>query len=85
MALTAPEWLTRHGCGLRPNPDGTSWSILFGDEPQYLLIPVPAAGKHTCNVIQSINGKRLDSGAVYGSAEEALRGGQEDLRKALGW
>jgi len=85
MALTAPQWLTKHGCGLRPNPDGVSWSVLFGNEPQYVLIPLPAAGKYACKVTQTINGKHLGSGAVYSSAEDALRGGLEDLRKALGW
>ena len=85
MALTTPEWLTKRGCGLRPNPDGVSWSVLFDAEPQYLLTPVPAAGGYNCKVLQTINGNRLDRGEVYPSADDALRGGLEDLRKALGW
>jgi hypothetical protein len=43
------------------------------------------AGKFGCSVTQTVNGKRLDSGASYATLEDALRGGLEDLRKALGW
>jgi hypothetical protein len=54
-------------------------------KPQYLLTPIPAAGKYTCEVRQTVNGRRLESGATYPSPEAALRGGLEDLRRALGW
>jgi hypothetical protein len=50
-----------------------------------LLVPFPVAGKHGCIVEQTVNGKRLESKNTYASQEEALRGGLEDLRKALGW
>jgi hypothetical protein len=59
--------------------------VLLGKEPQYLLIPVPIAGRFGCAVMQTINGKRLDGTGTYPTEDEALRGGLEDLRKALGW
>jgi hypothetical protein len=85
MAVTAPDWLTRHGGTLRPGYDARSWAVLFDGEPQYLLIPKPAGGKFTCEVMQTINGRRLDSGGIYPTADDAVRGGLEDLRKTLGW
>jgi hypothetical protein len=85
MALTAPEWLNRHGGSVRPGMDGRSWFVVFDGKPQYELTPVPVKGKFGCEIRQTINGKRLDGNGVYGTADEALRGGQEDLRKALGW
>jgi hypothetical protein len=75
----------RHGGELRPGVDGKSWVVLLEGKPQYLLTPVPAAGKDTCEVRQTVNGRRLESGASYASPEAALRGGLEDLRRALGW
>ena len=85
MPSTAPDWLTLHGGTLRLHPDGQSWFVLIGGEPQYLLRPVPAAGKFGCLVEQAVNGKRLDSNSVSPTKEEALRAGLEDLRKHLGW
>jgi hypothetical protein len=58
---------------------------MFHDKPQYRLSPQPAVGKFSCDVLQTINDKHLASGTIYLTEEEALRGGLEDLRKALGW
>jgi hypothetical protein len=85
MAVTSPEWLTQRGGELRQSKDGESYVVYVGDEPQYLLIPVPADGQHACRVSQTNNGKRLDGAATYATFEEAARGGLDDLRKALGW
>jgi hypothetical protein len=85
MPLTPPDWLTRHAGSLLPGIDGHSWFVVFGREPQYELTPVPVKGKYGHEIRQTINGKRLDGTGVYGSAEEALRGGLEELRKTLGW
>jgi hypothetical protein len=84
MTATTPDWLARHGGEVRPRTPNT-WAVFLGGEPQYLLAIVPVKGKHGCKVNQSNNGRRLDSGAAYPTVEEALRGGLEDLRKALGW
>jgi hypothetical protein len=84
-SVTAPEWLTRRGGVLRESTAGGRWLVLLDGEPQYRLAPVPAAGKWSCEVTQTINGRRLDSGGTYPSLDEALRGGLEDLRQALGW
>jgi hypothetical protein len=85
MAVTAPDWLTRHDCTLRPQVEGRSWMVLFDGEPQYLLVAVPAAGKYNCQVLQTVNGKHLGSSATYSTVDDAIRGGLEDLRKVLGW
>jgi hypothetical protein len=85
MALTAPDWLTRHGGTLKASKDFVSWTVYLNGEPQYAVVPVPAAGKHSCRVVQTINGKRLDNGETFATLEEAGRGGLEALRKALGW
>jgi hypothetical protein len=91
MTATTPEWLTRHCGELKPRTGGSTWrsgttyAVMINGEPQYLLSIVPVAGKFGCWVSQTINGKRLDSGASHPAEEEALQGGLEELRKALGW
>ena len=62
-----------------------AWFVLFGDEPQYRLAPTPVVGKYGCQIEQTNNGRRLDSKDTYPTPEEAVRGGLEALRKALGW
>jgi hypothetical protein len=85
MAVTAPDWLTKHGGELRPGAGDRAWMVLLSGEPLYVVAAVPAEGRETCKVTQANNGKRLDSGATYPTIEDAVRGGLEDLRKALGW
>ena len=85
MSVTSPEWLTKRGGDFRPGAVGNSWLVLLGGEPQYRLVPVPADGKYGCQVIQTVNGKRLDKGRTFATPEDALRGGLEDLRQSLGW
>jgi hypothetical protein len=85
MTTTTPDWLTRRGVNLQASKDGLSWLVYLGKEPQYLLMAVPVKGQYGCRITQTINGRRLDSGATYTSVEAALQGGLEDLRKALGW
>jgi hypothetical protein len=85
MALTNPDWLTRRGGILRLHPDGASWWVVIEGRPLYMLRAIPAEGKFGSQVEETVNGKRLESKTVYSTAEEALRGGLEDLRKSLGW
>jgi hypothetical protein len=85
MALTTPEWLSRHGGELRQRAGFDQWLVLLHGEPQYVLAVVPAAGKYACKVTQTNNGRQLDSGAACATPEEALRTGLDDLCKALGW
>jgi hypothetical protein len=85
MKVTTPDWLAQHDGELRLGKDGTSYSVYIGGELRYVVLPVPAKGKHACRVTETVNGRRLESGATYATAEEAVRGGLEDLRKALGW
>ena len=46
MAVTTPDWLAQHGGELRMSKDGHSWTVYFAGGPQYLVLPVPAGGKH---------------------------------------
>ena len=85
MALLRPDWLTRRGGDLKLSSDGYTWLVMFDRGPQYALEPVPVQGKFGCVIKQTINGKRLDKGGVYPTADDAVRGGLEDLRQALGW
>jgi hypothetical protein len=85
MTATTPDWLSQRGVRLLPSKDGQSWLVYLGEEPQYLLLAVPVKGQFGCRITQTINGRRLDTGATYASVEAALQGGLEDLRKVLGW
>lgn len=85
MAATVPDWIKSRNGDLKDSKDGHSWMVWFVNQPQYLLEPLPAKGKFTCRVLQTNNGKRLDSGAVWATRDEALQGGLGELRAALGW
>src|SRR5262249_59987538 len=65
MSVPTPDWLARHGGELRANPDGESHAVYFGPELEYVLRLVPAQGKYTCRVKQTINGKHLESGTAH--------------------
>jgi hypothetical protein len=83
--LPAPDWLTRHGGSVRPALNGHGWFVDFAGGPQYQLTLVPVGGVHGCKVIQAVNGRPVPFDGMYGTPEEALRGGLEVIRKALGW
>ncbi len=85
MTVTTPDWLTRRGGEVRPRTAPDSCTVYLNGEPLYLLLLVPVAGKFGCKVMLTNNGQRLDRGQNYPTADEALRGGLEDLRQALGW
>jgi hypothetical protein len=85
MAIPTPDWLTRHHGELRANPGDESYAVYFGRELEYLLHVYPVQGRYSCRVKQSVNGKHLESGAAHATRDDALRGGLDDLRKALGW
>jgi hypothetical protein len=83
--MRTPEWLAKRGGELREGTMRHYWFVFLNGEPQYRLTAVPAAGRFSCEVVQTVNGKRLDIGGTYPTAEDAIRGGLEELRKALGW
>ena len=80
-----PDWLQQRGGELRPGYDGLTVYVCLEKEPQYELVPVPVKGRHGCRITQTVNGKPIPCAAVCATVDEALRGGLEDLRKALGW
>jgi len=83
--ITTPDWLKTHNGELKPSRDGKSWTVFFAGLPQYLIEPLPAKGKYTCRVTHMVNGKRIESEALYNSKHEAALGGLEDVRRKLGW
>jgi hypothetical protein len=83
--MTPPEWLTRHDGTLRHGSDGRTWFVYFDGEPHYKLVPSPADGRHTCQILQTANGRRLDKGTIFSTGDEAVHGGLEELRVYLGW
>ena len=85
MNVTIPDWLAQRAGSLQTGSDGRSCFVVFDQQPQYRLVPTPVAGQFGCAITQTINGKRVESSGTYATAAEALRGGLEDLRKALGW
>ncbi|HEV3117778.1 MAG TPA: hypothetical protein VGY58_12035 [Gemmataceae bacterium] len=85
MAVTTPDWLRKRNGEVRPATVDNAWLVLLAGEPQYRLAPVPARGRHSVQVTQTNNGQRLDKGDTYPTLEDALKGGLEELRQALGW
>ena len=79
------ERLADRGGALELSTDRQTWFVLFDEGPQYALKPFPLEGKFGCAIKQTINGQRLDGAQRYATADDALRGGLEDLRKTLGW
>jgi len=60
MHLNPPEWLTRRGGSLRTGIDGASCVVMFDNQPQYTLKPIPAKGKYSFEIMQTVNGRRLE-------------------------
>jgi hypothetical protein len=86
MAVVAtPDWLAKRGGALQASTQAGIWLVILDGSPQYRLVPIPAGGKYSCQVTQTVNGRRLEGSGTYPSSEDAIRGGLEDLRKALGW
>jgi hypothetical protein len=85
MAVTTPDWLTKRGGSLSASKDNRRFAVYFANEPQYVVEVIPADGKYSTRVFQSINGRRLQNTGVFPSPDEAAAGGLEDLRKSLGW
>jgi hypothetical protein len=85
-APPVPDWLKSRGGSLQPGIEPKTLVVLIGGAPLYKVEARPAAGKFTCAVTNTVNGKRLDDPArTYATPEEALAGGLEQLREKLGW
>ena len=83
--MTAPDWLTQRGGALKLGSDGATWYVLFAGQPIYSLSAVPVDGKLGCVIRQTNNGARVAGAGQFATADEAIRGGLDDLRQALGW
>ncbi len=85
VTLTTPDWLARHDGELRRGLGSFTWLVLLSGSPQYRLDVVPAKGRFSCAVTQTVNGKRLDPGTACPTTLDALNAGLEKLRESLGW
>jgi len=84
--MTTPDWLTQRDGALRPGLNPSIRLVMLSGHPQYKLMVVPSQGQFACAITQTVNGKRLDSGAaVQPTIEAALTTGLEELRVKLGW
>jgi hypothetical protein len=83
--MTAPDWLLQRGCALKLGTDGLTWYVLCNGRPDYSLVATPVSGKFGCTIRQTVNGRRIESAGTFATTEDAIRGGLEDLRRALGW
>ena len=83
---TAPAWLADHDAALKPGHQADTYLVLIGGRPAYKLAVTPAKNRFSCAVTQTVNGRRVDAaGTGYATAGEAVAGGLEELRSALGW
>ncbi len=83
---TLPDWLKQHDGSLKPGVRPETTFVLVGGQPLYKLEVRPATGKFACAVSNTVNGKRLDDAKItYPTATDAVVGGLEQLRNALGW
>ena len=78
-------WLAQRDGRLRQGLSKDVWFVLLSGHPQFRISAHPASGRFTAQVIQTVNGDRLDSGKQYGNVPEAMQGGLEELRSKLGW
>jgi hypothetical protein len=83
--MNTPDWLRQRGGELKLGSDQQTWYVVIGGRPLYDLMPMPAAGKLSCNIRQTNNGQPIECKGVHASADEALRGGLDDLKAHLGW
>lgn len=85
FTLATPDWLAQRGGELRLGKDGQSASVYFAGQLQYVLVPIPAKGKHACRITETVNGRRLDHDGVWETVPAAFEGGLNVLREKLGW
>jgi hypothetical protein len=83
--MTTPDWLTQRGGSLKRGSDGGRWYVLFAGQPNYSLAAVPAQGKFICVIRQTINGFRIEKPATFATEDEAIQGGLNGIREAMGW
>ena len=83
--MNTPDWLRLHGGELKLGSDKKTWYVIIAGKPLYDLVPAPASGKHSCDIRETNNGQMVSSKGIYATADEALRGGLDDLKVYLGW
>jgi hypothetical protein len=80
-----PAWLKSREGELRRGLTESVWFVTLDGRPLYKLTIVPVAGRYSCAISATVNGRRLDSGQTAATAAEALQMGLEELRGKLGW
>jgi len=85
ILMNTPDWLRIRGGDLKLGSDQKTWYVIIAGKPLYDLVAGPASGKHSCDVRETNNGQPIPSKGIYASADDALRGGLDDLANYLGW
>lgn len=85
MAVTTPDWLVPRAGTLQLGSDRRTYFVLLDGQAQYSLAPTPVRGKFGCVIRQTNNGRRLKCTGTYPGGDQAVLGGLEALRQALGW
>lgn len=85
MPLATPDWIARRDGTVKIGSDNKTYFLIFGGQPHYSFVPVPAEGKFTCAIRQTESGRRFTNSTLRDSAEDAVKSGLDELGKELGW
>lgn len=83
--MTAPAWLKVRSAEIKPCADGQSWLLYQGGRFLWVIGVLPADGKFSNKIMESINGNQIQKGNIFESEKEALEGGLLELKAHLGW
>lgn len=83
--MTAPLWLSIRNAEIKPSANGQSWLLYQGGQFLWVIGMLPADGKFSNKIMDSINGKQIQKGNVFETEQESLEGGLLELKDHLGW
>jgi hypothetical protein len=83
--MTAHPWLKVRNAEIKPSANGQSWLLYQGDRFIWVIGVLPADGKFTNKIMESINGNQIQKGSIFDSEKDALEGGLMELKAHLGW
>ncbi len=83
--MTPPHWLSKRNAEIKPSANGKSWLLYQGGQFLWVIGVLPADGKFSNKIMDSINGKQIQKGNVYETELEAMEGGLMELKAHLGW
>ncbi len=83
--MTEPKWLSIRNAEIKTSANGQSWLLYQGGQFLWVIGVIPADGKYSNKIMDSINGKQIQKGMVFGTEQEALESGLLELKAHLGW